>query len=133
MAGAEMNDRLPTERSFGISVGLVLAAIGALSWWRGHEMAATLLGAMGGLLLMGGLFAPAVLRVPNRVWWRLAGVLGRINARILLTLFFFLVITPVGAVMRLLGRNPLQPLRTDTNWTTYPDRYRNSNHYERLF
>ena len=133
MAGAAVNNRVPTERSFGISVGLVLAAIGALSWWRGNDTAATLLGAIGGLLLAGGLFAPAMLRTPNRVWWRLAGTLGWINARIMLTAFFFLVVTPVGAVMRLLGRDPLQSPRTDTNWTTYPDRYRDSKHYERQF
>jgi hypothetical protein len=58
---------------------------------------------------------------------------GRINARILLTLFFFVVLTPVGAVYRLLRWNPLQPAGDDTNWKDYPERYRDTNHYERLF
>ena len=53
------------------------------------------------------------------------------NARILLTIFFALVLTPVGVVMRLFGRNPLRPVRADSNWGAYPAR--SAKHYEKMF
>ena len=87
-----------------------------------------------GALLVGfGFLAPKVLRVPNRVWWRVAQVVGWVNTRILLTLFFAIVLTPVGVVMRAFGRNPLRGAGGQTNWTSYPDRRRDTQHYERLF
>ena len=128
-----MTHRTPTDRSFGITVGLAFIAVAGLALWRGRSTTAAVLAAMGAVLLSAGLLAPAALRRPNRVWSRFAQTIGWINARILLTLFFFIVLTPVGAVLRLLRRNPLRPASTDTNWAPYPERYRNPDHYDRLF
>ena len=78
-----------------------------------------------GTLLIGfGLVAPLVLRVPNRLWWRVAQAVGWVNTRVLLTLFFAIVLTPVGVTMRLFGRNPLRGAGVQTNWTPYPARRR---------
>ena len=53
-----------------------------------------------GTLLIGfGLVAPLVLRVPNRLWWRVAQAVGWVNTRVLLTLFFAIVLTPVGVAI----------------------------------
>ena len=87
-----------------------------------------------GILLVSlGAVAPSVLRLPNRLWWRFAQWLGWVNARILLSVFFALVFTPVGGVMRLFGRNPLSGHRPDTNWRPYPARRADPKHYEHLF
>jgi hypothetical protein len=94
---------------------------------------AAVVAAIGVVLILGALIAPAALRVPNRIWWRFATILGWINSRILLTLFFLLVLTPAGWVMRLLGRNPLHSARSDTNWTGYNERRREPRHYEHLY
>jgi hypothetical protein len=125
--------RLPSERSFGLSVGMASVALGALLTWRGHNRVGALVAIAGIVLVFGGLLAPAALRVPNRVWWRFATVLGWINSRILLTVFFFLVLTPTGWLMRLFGRSPLRSVRADTNWSGYDERRRNSKHYEHLY
>lgn len=123
----------PTERSFGLSVGFVCGALGGLSWWRGHDVLAPALLAAGTVLVIGGAAAPRLLRVPNRIWWRFAQTLGWINARVLLTAFFVIVLTPVGVIMRLLGRSPLQPSQAPTTWSKYDDRRRDTRHYERMF
>src|ERR1700694_3071963 len=99
--------RGPSDRSFGVTVGLVCAAAGAVRLWRSQGSRGTALATIGIALLAAGVIAPAILRVPNRIWMRIAHVLGWINSRVLLTAFFFLVLTPVGIVMRLLGRSPL--------------------------
>jgi len=124
---------LPTERSFGLSIGGASLAAGALLLWRGYATVALVLLGAGGLLVGLALVAPSALRVPNRWWWRFAQALGWINARILLTLFFALVLTPVGMVMRLFGRNPLRPTEAQTGWGAYSVRRRDPKHYERMF
>ena len=93
---------------------------------------ATALSVTGAVLLAAGLVAPRALAAPNRVWWRFAQVLGWINTRVLLTAFFFAVITPVGVVMRLCGRNPLQA-RPGSGWLASSPRRRPPSHYDHLF
>ena len=128
-----MKPRVPTERSFGLTIGSLCLAAAAVSWWRGHLPTAQVLAATGAALVTGGMIAPAALRVPNRIWWRFAQALGWINSRILLTAFFFLVITPVAVVLRAIGRNPLRTPDVDSGWSPYSARARDHRHYERLF
>ena len=123
----------PSERSFGLSVGLVLAAAGLFRLWRGHSTSGAAFAAIGAALVAAALVAPGALRTPNRVWTAFAHALGWINTRVLLTLFFFLVLTPVGVVLRLLGRSPLAPERATTTWSPSRTQGRDARHYERMF
>ncbi len=108
-------------RSFGYLVGGVLIALALVGLWRigGRFTTAVyaLLGA-GGALVALGLAAPAVLRPLYRVWMGLALVLGFVMTRVILTLVFFLVVTPVGWIMRALGKDPLRR-RPDPSAETY--------------
>ena len=53
-------------------------------------------------------------------WKRLARKIGRFQTAVILTLFYFLILSPIGGVMRLFGWNPLQSRFRDpkqlTNW-----------------
>lgn len=53
-------------------------------------------------------FAPSLLAPVHRAWMAVGAVLGWINTRILLAAVFYLVVLPVGFVMRLLGRDPMR-------------------------
>ena len=128
-----MKHMIPDERSFGRSVGGVLLVFGAIAWWRDYSRLSTTLLAVGGTLVVLAWLAPAALRIPNRLWWRFAQVLGWINARIILSVFFFLVLTPAGLLMRLLGRNPLRQPDRRSGWSPYPARQASTKHYERMF
>jgi len=128
-----MQGRVPTERAFGTSVGTACLALGALLAWRGWSTVGVSLAALGVVLVALGRLAPSTLRVPNRYWWRCAQVLGWINARVILTAFYVLVVTPAGAIMRLAGRNPLYPPQPQTSWEPYSGRRRDPTHYERMF
>ena len=122
------------ERSFGVSVGLVLCAIALFSWWRGHVLRAETAGAIGAFLLIGGLTYPPVLKYPSAAWWRFAKALGYVNARVLLTVLFTLVLLPLSLVWRLTGRDPLTRRREKwPGWSPYPARYRDHRHYERMY
>jgi uncharacterized membrane protein YozB (DUF420 family) len=122
------------ERSFGISVGGVLLVIALALWWRGRVGRAEILGAVGGILLFLGVVAPQLLKRPSALWWRFAGVLAYVNARILLTVLFSVLLVPLSLVWRLTGKDPLARRRQQfEGWTPYPARYRDRAHFERMF
>lgn len=123
----------PSHRSFGLTVGGVLAAIAALSAWRGHATRADTLGVTAGLLIIVALLRPAALAGLAAAWSRVGHALGWFNSRVLLTLMFLLVLWPIGMMRRLFGSDPLDRRRRGSMWTPYPDRLRDPKHFERLF
>lgn len=94
-------------RSFGLVMagGFVALALlrllvtGTVAWW---------------LIGLGGAFCAAALWVSHTLtplraaWMKLASVLGFVNQRILLTILFGLLITPIGLLLRLLGKQPIR-------------------------
>jgi hypothetical protein len=122
------------ERSFGVSVGAVLCAIGMLLWWRGRIGRAEIIGAAGALLLAAGLAYPPILKWPSAFWWRFSRALGHINARVLLTLLFWIVFVPVSLIWRLTGTDPLGRRREHwPGWSPHPASHRDRTHYTRMY
>jgi hypothetical protein len=122
------------ERSFGISVGAVLLLIGGYNLWRGSTSVGQVLAVLGAVLMVLGYVRPSLLKWPSAAWWKLALVLGYINARVLLTVIFALVLVPVGLLWRVIGRDPLARRRVNwPGWSTHSARYRNPKHYERMY
>jgi hypothetical protein len=122
------------ERSFGVSVGGFLLLVTAFLVWRGRVTAPQITGAIGAVLLGLGLTMPRLLKWPSDLWWRFALVLGHINARVILTVAFSLVLTPIGLLWRLIGKDPLARRRESfQGWTPYPDRYRKPDHFTRMY
>jgi hypothetical protein len=95
-------------RTFALLVGGIFAVIGL--WpvlWRGEALR------LWAVLLSVGLVVPGVvwprsLGPVYRGWMLLGHVLGWINTRILLGIIFFGLITPMGLVRRLLGKDSMR-------------------------
>jgi saxitoxin biosynthesis operon SxtJ-like protein len=122
------------ERSFGVSVGIVLLVIAALLVWRGRPLRAEIIGAIGAPLLLFGLVYPPILKWPSAWWWRFSRALGHVNARVLLTLVFSVVFVPLSIVWRLIGKDPLGRRRDRwPGWSPYPASTRDRMHYTRMF
>ena len=122
------------ERSFGVSVGTVLCVLAGAMVWRGHPVRAEVAGLVGGVLVVFGVIYPPALKLPATAWWRFARALGYVNARILLTVLFSVVLTPVALVWRLIGKDPLARRRDRwPGWSPYPERYVDRRHYSRMF
>ena len=122
------------ERSFGISVGAVLLLIAALLVWRGRIPTAEITGGVGAVLFLLGLTQPRLLKWPSAVWWKFAMVLGYVNARVILTVAFAIVLTPLGLLWRIIGKDPLARHRKNWHgWAPSPERYRNPDHFNRMY
>lgn len=116
-------------------MGGVFAVLGGLLLWRQRFAAAVVAFALGGPLLLLAAFVPALLARPHRAWLQLARFLGRVNSAIFLFLTFFLVLTPLGLVLRLLGRDELKRRGSQpaSMWSPYPERNRDPRHYETIW
>ena len=88
-------------RKFWLTVGAAFAVLGAVSRWRGHELPPKVLWTLAVLLFVPGLIAPGVLGPVHRAWMSFAGALAYVNTRIILGVLFYLILTPVGFVLRL--------------------------------
>ena len=94
-------------RKFGLIVGLVFLVLFGMSLWKGWFGTDTgiLLGIVGVLFIGIGLIAPAALRHPHVVWMSIAIILGSLVSRIILTILFFIVITPIAGIARMFGKH----------------------------
>ncbi len=123
------------DRKFGWTVGGVFAALGALLLWRHRTVAGTVFVSVGGALLLLAAAAPALLAGPHRAWLAFAKALGRVNSAVFLFLTFFLVLAPLGVLLRLFGRDELRRRGSvpASTWEPYPERNRDARHYEKMW
>jgi hypothetical protein len=127
--------RRSEDRRFGWTVGGVFAVLGGLLLWRHRTAAGAVFASLGGALLLLAAAAPGLLAAPHRGWLALAKVLGRVNSAVFLALTFFLVLAPLGFVLRLFGRDELRRRgpAPASMWTTYPERNGDLRHYEKMW
>jgi len=122
-------------RKFGLLVGVVLLGLGVLLLLRGKWLGPYL--AVPGIALMVlGAALPAALKYVYLAWMSAAFVVGFVVSHVILTLFFYLVITPTGLLARLLGRDFLHlhlDRKAASYWVRRPPASKAPEAYERQF
>jgi hypothetical protein len=109
-------------RKFGLVVGGAFLLLALLLWRRTHVTAATVAGAVGAALFLGGLAVPGQLGPVYRVWMGLAKAISKVTTPIVMSIIFFLVFTPAGFLVRLFGHRPLtHPRGAGTYWHSRPE------------
>ena len=91
-------------RQFGITIGLVLVLLGLWLLWRDKEGGYLLL-IIATLFLSLGLILPKLLKPFHKLWMILAILLGWLMTRIILIILFYLVVTPIGLLAKLSGKD----------------------------
>jgi len=122
-------------RKFGYLFAAVLSILALYLLYRGNSWWPWSLSA-GILFLVAGLVAYPVLRPVYIGWMKFAFMLGWINTRILLGFVFFLVLTPIGLVLRLMGKDLLDKKIDRSAQSYWIKRERTEfdpKRYERLF
>ncbi len=122
-------------RKFGLVVGGVFAALGVFFLLRNKGIYPYFL--WPGVALMAfGVVWPRSLRQVYLGWMAVALVLGFVMAHVILTLFFFLVVMPIGLLARLFGKDFLS-LKLDraakSYWIPREKRLKPAAEYERQF
>lgn len=117
---------------FAWTLPAILLALSAFSAWRGHSVRATIVAIVAAVPpILAHLARPAWLKF-FAGWMRFAEVLGLVSTTVILTVFFYLVLTPVGLVMRLFRRkDPLDLAWRDGNATYWVERAPVEATYER--
>lgn len=90
-------------QKFGLLFAGLAGAGAVYAFWAGSGLRWWLVGCMV-VFAVSGLWVHALLRPVYTVWMAFAAALGWLNTRILLGLVFYLVITPVGLLFRLIGK-----------------------------
>jgi hypothetical protein len=104
-------------RKFGLTVGIVLLFIAALLF-NFEKTSWIYFGAAGLYLLLNGFFFPRTLKPFNKLWMGLAIVLGFVMSRVILTILFYIILTPVSFIAKIFGKK-FMPLKFDKSANTY--------------
>lgn len=104
-------------RSFGLLVGGIFCVIGL--WplvFRGEPMRLWGIGIGGVLVLLGGIL-PRALAPVHKGWMWIGHVLGWINTRILLGIVFYGLVTPIGLIFRMMGKDTMRQAFSESSST----------------
>jgi len=95
-------------RKFGLTVGAAFAVLAGISWWRDHLLVSQIFSGVAVVLILAGLVIPGKLGPVHRGWMGFAHMISKVTTPIFLAIVFFVVIAPIGLLMRVFGRNPLR-------------------------
>ena len=104
-------------KKFGYLFAVICLGVAAYSLYRGGHTWPWFIGGSV-FFLATGLFVYPVLRPIYVGWMTFAFALGWVNTRIILGLFFYVILTPIGLLMRAFGKDLLEE-RIDRSGGTY--------------
>ena len=122
-------------RKFGITIGVILLIIAGFLFWKEKESFQILL-TFGVTLCILGIVIPFILKPIYWVWMIFATILGWIMTRVILSLLFYIIVTPIGLILRLFGKQFLE-LRWDKSkesyWNFRTNEHLKKENYEKQF
>jgi hypothetical protein len=107
----EIDSHIPVERSseksFGIVFSIVFLIIALYPLNDAKELNLWAL-IISTIFLLLAFVSPKILSFPNKLWFRFGLLLGSIVAPLIMAIVYFVVILPIGLIMRLLGKDLLK-------------------------
>lgn len=94
-------------RKFGLVVGAAFFVLGGVVRWQDSRTAAMVLWGISAALIGLGLLLPVVLRPVYHAWMGLALLLSKVTTPIIMGVLYFLIMTPIGWLLRAFGHRPL--------------------------
>ena len=122
-------------RKFGLTIGLVCGLLYALMLWQGRDDYPIFLILGIGFLVL-GILLPVALRPVYLLWMGFAACMGWVMTRVILVLLFYLVVTPVGLLGRLFGKDFLSRCfdrEASSYWLPKKDKKFEKDGYENQF
>ena len=107
-------------RNFGITVGMILIMISGFLFWKEKESFQLFL-TIGFILCGLGIVFPILLKPVYWIWMIFATILGWFMTRLILSMLFYGVISPIGIILRLFKKQFIE-LKWDRKNVTYWNR-----------
>lgn len=104
-------------RSFGLLIGSIFFLIWLFNLLL-NQINYWLLLIIGLILIITGIIAPKILHYPYIGWMFIAQKMGIVMNKVVLSIFFFLILTPVAVIRKLFNKDPL-----DLSWDKSRDTY----------
>jgi len=122
-------------RKFSIILFIAFAILGVLIFLRKGD-AGLVLGGTGLAFLLSGLIIPKLLIYPYKGWMGLSSIIGLLMNHLILSLLYYLVLTPIGIAMRMLGKEFLCSQfdkKAETYWIKKERKMYVKERYEKMF
>ena len=104
-------------RKFAFPVGTAFFVLAAILWWRNHQTPMSVMLSLGGTLYVLGATIPGYLGPVYRGWMKMALMISKVTTPIFMSIVYFVVLTPTGLLMRVIGRKPMvHPLAEGGYW-----------------
>ena len=112
-----INTRKKDIRSFGYTIGIILLFISLILFYYNIELY-TGFSIVALVFIILGILFPLSLKPIYLIWMIFAVLLGWLMTRIILTLLFYIILTPIGLVTKLLGEDflSLKNKRDNSYW-----------------
>ncbi len=96
-------------RKFGLTTGVIVVVLFAFFFPWIFDMSDWPIWPwiIAGLLWVPAILFPAGLRPVYNIWMKIGHAIGWVNTRLILGLLFYLMVLPMGLVMRLFGKAPM--------------------------
>ena len=109
--------KVSSNRSFGIVFFIVFLLIATYPLLKGNDVRIWSLSISFGFLIL-GLINSKILSPLNKLWFKFGLILGKIISPLIMGIIFFVVVTPIGVVMRILKKDllNLKYNRKETYW-----------------
>ena len=109
--------KTPTDRSFGVVFTIVFLFLGIWMAWKGRSEAWVFL-VSAALLFVVALARPFILNPFNQAWMKFGLLLSCVVNPVILGVVFFLIISPMAILRKLLGKDSLH-LKFNPNTDSY--------------
>jgi hypothetical protein len=110
-------------RNFGLLVGGIFLLLGFWIYYSSQDLVGIIFLVVGAFLFLSGLLFPNSLSQVYKVWMGLAFALGWLMSRVLLSILFYFVITPIGFAAKIVGKDFLDinyKMKRDSYWIIRP-------------
>jgi len=98
--------KISSNKSFGIVFSVVFLLIAIYPLTNGEDIRIWS-GIISFIFLVLGLLNSRILTPLNRIWFKFGIYLGKIVSPLIMGIIFFFVVTPIGLIMRILGKDVL--------------------------
>jgi hypothetical protein len=92
-------------RKFGFTMGGIFAALGFIIFFRKTHFSYALFFTFALIFISAGAGYPKILAPVYKIWMAFATCLGWVMTRLILTVLFFIVVTPIGILARVSGKD----------------------------